>query len=84
VRPPRGSERYTWVNSTSTNEERRNLYALLRAAGFTVADAMKMRDYRDEIIQKRIDIIEAAFVKAKAEKAKEAQNGGQSSTPTGS
>ena len=66
VRSPRGSERYTWVNATSTNEERRNRYALLRACGFTSYEAMKMRDYRDEIIQKRIEILEAAYVKAKA------------------
>lgn len=81
ARPPRGSERYTWVNATSTNEERRNRYAFLRAAGFTVAEAVRMRDYREEIIQKRMDILEAAHQKEKQQK--EALNGGEPSTPAG-
>ena len=58
--------RFTFVNAQAKPGERALKYALLKAVGFTPTEASAMRDYRPEIIAKRIAILQAASAYPKA------------------
>lgn len=47
---------YTWVNKNQTPEERRNKYRYVRNAGFSVAVARWLRDWRWTKIKRFIEL----------------------------